>query len=148
MKALALEYPFTILVAVVVILVSISIVITVIKPELIPRIQIETDVKYVCVQYNNSKINFQNLKTVIYGFLKGQCNSFFAVLEEGLSFDDIKRVVNEIDEKIQVIEFQKCSLPETNTGNVYVCCKKFFGVGEKINITRREIKNSDVLICG
>jgi hypothetical protein len=147
MKALALEYPFTILIAVIVIIVSISMIITIIKPELIPKIPIETDVRYACSKYNNSAIKFENFKVILYGFLKSQCNNFSAILEEGISFDDIVRAVNGIDEKVQVIEFNKCSLPETNTGNVYVCCKKFFGVGEKINITRREIKNSDVLIC-
>jgi hypothetical protein len=148
MKALALEFPFIILIAAILILVSISIIITIIKPELIPRIQMETDVRYACSKYNNSAIRFENFKTILYGFLKNRCNSFSAILEEGMSFDDITRAVKEIDEKVQVVEFNKCSLPETNTGNVYVCCKKFFGMGEKINITRREIKNSDVLICG
>ena len=148
MKALALEYPFTILIVIIMIVISISIIITVIKPELIPKIQVETDVRYACSKYNNSAIRFENFKTILYGFLKNQCNNFSATLEESMSFDDIERAVKEIDEKVQVVELNKCRFPETNTGSVYVCCKNFFTAGEKVNITRREIKNSDVLICG
>jgi hypothetical protein len=148
MKALVLEYPFAILVAVLVILVSISLIIKIFKPELIPKIQTEANVTYACAQYNNSRIKFQVFKTILYGFLKAQCNNFSATLDEGMSFDDLARAVKEIDERVQVVEFWRCSLPETNTGSVYVCCKNFFEAGENINITRREIKNSDVLICG
>jgi hypothetical protein len=148
MKGLALEYPFTILIAIAVILISISIILTIIKPELIPRMHTEVDVRYACSKYNNSRINFENFKTILYGFLTDQCSNFSAILKESMSLDDIKRAVREIDEKVQVIEINNCNFFETNTGNIYVCCKNFFSSGEKINITKKEIKNSDVLICG
>jgi hypothetical protein len=148
MKALILEYPFTILIAALVILISISLVLITIKPEIIPSFRVITDVRYVCVQYNNTRIKFENFKTILYGFLTDQCNNFSATLEEGMSFDDISRAVREIDKRVQVVELEKCNFPETNTGSVYVCCKNFFIPGENINITRKQIKNSDVLICG
>lgn len=148
MKGIATEYVFAVAVAIVVILVSIGIVINSINPELIPRFRFISDVRYACAQYNNTQINFENFKTVLYGFLTDQCNNFSAELKQGITLDDIQRAVEETESKTEVIQLDYCHFLETNIHAIYTCCKNTFEAGEKINITRREIKNSDVLICG
>ncbi|MEM7822612.1 MAG: hypothetical protein QXI23_03980 [Candidatus Aenigmatarchaeota archaeon] len=148
MKGIALEYVFAITVAIVVVCVSIAFITGLIKPELIPRPKVITDVRYACSQYNNSKISFENFKTVLYGFLTDQCNNFSSQLTQEITFEDITRTVKEIDEKINVVRLTECKFLETNTHSVFICCGNSFKTGENINITRKEIKNSDVLICG
>jgi len=148
MKGIALEYVFIIVVMVVVILVSISIIVGVIKPELLPEFRVVTDVRYACSEYNSTQITFENFKTVLYGFLTDQCNNFSAELRQDITFEDIKRAAKEVDRKIEVVQLSSCHFLGTNTHSVYTCCDDIFETGKKINITRREIKNSDVLICG
>jgi hypothetical protein len=148
MKGIALEYVFAIAIVIVVTLVSIGIIIGIIKPELIPEFRVVTDVKYACSEYNNTKITFEDFKTVLYGFLTDQCNNFSSELKQEITLEDIERAVKEVDGKIEVIQLSDCHFLSTNTHSVYTCCGNIFEAGKKINITRREIKNSDVLICG
>jgi len=148
MKGIALEYVFAIIVVVIVILISISLVINILKPEWIPEFRVVTDVRYTCAQLNGSKITFEDFKTVLYGFLTDQCNNFSAELKQSINFDDIQRAVKDIEGKTEVIQLESCHFLKTNTQTVYTCCSDMFESGKKINITRREIKNSDVLICG
>ncbi len=148
MKGNALEYIFIALLAIVFIVVVISIIKNFLRPEVIPKEKRIIDVRYACSKYNNSRINYENFKTVLYGFLTDQCNNFSAVLDQKIRFEDIAKSVKEIDEKREIIKLSYCHFLETNTGSVYTCCRDSFEMGEKINITRREIKYSDILICG
>ncbi|MEM5829289.1 MAG: hypothetical protein QW040_00425 [Candidatus Aenigmatarchaeota archaeon] len=148
MKGIALEYISAITITVFVICISIAFITGIIKPEFILRPKDFTNAKYTCSQYNNSKINLENLKVVLYGFLTDQCNNFHSTLSQDVTFEDIERVVKEIDKGINLIKLTECKFLETNTHSVYICCDNSFLTGESINITRREIKNSDVLICG
>jgi len=147
MKGLALEYPFIILIAVFVILISVSLLISIFKPEIIPNIDFDGDVKYACSKYNNSEINSEELEVVLYGFLKGQCNNFSAFLKESLSFEDLKRMIKRIDKSVEVFEVSKCEFSITSTHSVYVYNPPF-EVGKKISIFRKEVDKSDVLVCG
>ncbi|MEM5867821.1 MAG: hypothetical protein QXG39_07870 [Candidatus Aenigmatarchaeota archaeon] len=146
MKGLTLDYVFVMMVGVAVICVAVAIIAGFLKPEFIFKPKWITEVKYACSKYNNSKINLENLKVVIYGFLTGQCNDFYSQLTQDIKFEDVKRIVGEIDGKVNVILLRECEFLKTNTHSVYVCCDKFES-GESINIKRREIKNSDVLVC-
>jgi hypothetical protein len=114
----------------------------------VPKIQFVSDVRYACAQYNGTRISFDNFKTVLYGFITGQCNNFSAELGQGITIDDIKRVAEESEKGIQVVQLSSCHFLETNTHTIYTCCSDLFESGKNINITRRQIKNSDVLICG
>jgi hypothetical protein len=147
MKGIALEYVFAFAVVIVVILISISIITGLIKPELIPEFRVVTDVRYACSRYNNTKITFENFKTVLYGFLTDQCNNFSAELSQDITLEDLERAVKEVDRRIEVIQLSECHFLGTNTHSVYTCCGNVFEAGKNINITRREIKYSDVLIC-
>lgn len=147
MKGLALEYPFVILIAVFVILFSISILLLILKPEIIPRIDFTSDLRYACSKYNNSEINSEDFEVILYGFLYGQCNNFNASLKEQLSFDDLRRIVKRIDKNLEVFELNECKFPLTPTHSVYAHNLPF-EVGRKISIYRKEIEKSDVLICG
>jgi len=148
MKGIALEYIFAVAIIAVVIVVSIGFITGLVKPEFIPRIRLVSDVRYACAQHNGTQISFDNFKTVLYGFLTDQCSSFSAELKQGMTIDDIRRAAEETEEGMQVVQLNSCHFLGTNTHTVYVCCSDLFEAGKNINITRREIKNSDVLICG
>lgn len=142
-----LEWPFAILIAVIVILIAIGILLNFFKQLIFPELKVKVDVRYACFEYNNSEITYENFKILLYGFLTGQCNNFFANLSQGITLDDIRRTAKEIDEEINVIDVDFCKLPSVNSYSVYVCCNDVLDAGKTINITRREIINSDVLIC-
>jgi len=147
MKGVALEYIFVIVVAVVVIFVGIGIMTNVIKPGIIPRTNQVVDVKYACIQYNETKISFENFKTLLYGFLTDQCKYFVGELKETITVDDLKSAAKEIDETVDVILLSNCELPTISAHNLYVYCNETLEKDKTFNITRKEIKNSDVLIC-
>jgi len=147
MKGFVLKWPVKILIVFLIILVSILIFQNLLSELFVPPLDLHIDAKYACVNYNNSKINQDKFEAVLYAFLTDQCNNFFANLEQGISFEDIERIIARIDESVIVIRIDSCKLPSVNSHSVYVCCSDFLEAGKAINITRREIKNSDVLIC-
>jgi len=105
-----------------------------------------SNTQYLCVQLNNTEINFEDFKDILYVFLKGECNDFYAKTKQKITIDDIERVVNGIDPSIQVIQIAECSLPTVNTHSVYVNFSELES-GRNIYLKGREIDNSDVLIC-
>ena len=147
MKGIALEYVFVIFVVVVAILVGIGIMTNVITPGIIPRTNQIVDVRYACIQYNETKINFESFETLLYGFLTDQCKYFVGELKEAATVDDLKRVAKEIDETVDVVLLSRCELPTISAHNIYLCCNETLEKNKTFNITRKEIKNSDVLIC-
>jgi hypothetical protein len=147
MKGMALEYPFTLIVAVVVILVMIGIIATVLKGKLIPEDTNIVDVRYACSQLNNSQISYDNFKVLVYGFFTEQCKNFVGKLKETVTLQDMERAVEEVDERIKVIQVSECSMPTVSARTLYVCCGESLEKNKVINIVRKEIKNSDVLIC-
>jgi len=147
MKGMVLEYVFVIAVAVVVILVGIGIATNVISPGVVPKTDQVVDVKYACIQYNETTVGFESFKTLLYGFLTDQCKYFTGNLKETVTVDDLKRAVKEIDKSVSVIILPMCEMPTVEAHNLYFCCKENLEKGKTFNITRKEIKNSDVLIC-
>jgi hypothetical protein len=147
MRGMALEYPFVMLVAFVVIIVVIGIVATVLKGRFVPEDGNPIDVRYACSNLNNSQISYDNFKTLIYGFFTEQCKNFVGELKETVTFEDMQRAVQEIDEKIKIVKISECSLPTVSARTLYVCCGEVLEKNKVINIIRKEIKNSDVLIC-
>jgi hypothetical protein len=147
MKGMALKYVFAIIVAVVVILVSIGILRNIIGPGVIPQTNQIIDVRYACVQYNDTRITFGNFKTLLYGFLTDQCKYFVGRLKEAATVDNLKEAVKEIDENVDVFLLSGCELPTISAHNLYLCCNSTLDKDKTFNITRKEIKNSDVLIC-
>ena len=147
MKGMVLEYPFTLALVVVVIMVAIGIVLAIMNQFSVKPPSFPTDVRYSCIQFNNTNIRFDDLRIVLYGFLTDQCNNFTASLIHTVGMQDLQRVANEIDKSIKVINITECKLPNFDTHTLYLCCKQELDRNEVFNITRKEIKNSDVLIC-
>jgi hypothetical protein len=147
MKGMALEYVFVVIVAVVAIVVGISMLTNIISPGIIPPMNQVVDVKYACAQYNETKITFENLKTLLYGFLTDQCKYFVGELKETATIDDLKRAAKEINKNIAVVVLSSCELPTISAHNLYIYCNSTLEKDKTFNITRKEIKYSDVLIC-
>ena len=148
MKGFTLQLPFLILIMCVVVTVSVLILLNFLGYNILSMPKFPVDVRYACSNYNNTRISYEKMKTIIYGFLNDQCNNFSATLEQTVTFQDIKKAAEEIDNKVLVIDIDNCKLPSVSSHSVYVCCSNIFASGKSINITRKEIKNSDVLICG
>jgi len=147
MKGMALEYVFATVVAVVVIFVMIEIISTILKGKLIPENPNIVDVRYACSQLNNTQISYENFKTLVYGFFTEQCKNFVGRLKESVTLEDMQRAVKEVDEKIKVIPISECGFPTISARTLYVCCGNVLEKNKVINIVRKEIKNSDVLVC-
>lgn len=110
----------------------------------IPSIDGSIDVRYACVSYNNTKIGLEEFETILYGFMTDQCNNMFFELREEVTEKDIKRIAGEIN----VVKIKECKLPKVNTNTLYlVLDDDRFNIGKIVNITRREIRKSDILIC-
>ncbi len=105
------------------------------------------DVKYACSKLNGTTISKMDLETILYGFLTDQCNYFEFNLTESLQISEIERIVHKIDNKVEVLPKNDCKLPLTATNTVFVCCSDPLEQGKRINISKRQITYSDVLIC-
>lgn len=149
MKGLALEYPVSILILLMVVVVAIGVIMYFSSQAEHDsnKIDLPADVKYACTQLNDTKMSFQDFQSILYGFLTGQCNNFVAETKQRITASDIERVTKSIDSTVQVIQINKCKLPDVNSHKVYI---NFSIIDEDHNIylTRKEIDNSDVLICG
>ncbi len=110
-------------------------------------IDITADVKYMCIQLNDTQISFQDFQDILYGFMTDQCDEFYATTKENLNIDDIKRVAAVVDYSVQVIRINKCKLPEVNSGNIFVNFS-VINANSNLYLKRRKINNSDILICG
>lgn len=142
-----LEYVFVMVIAVVVILVMIGIISNLLKGKPVPDGGNIIDVKYACTQYNNSKITYENFKTLIYGFFTEQCENFVGELKETITLQDMQRAVGDVDKNINVVPISACNFPTISARTLYVCCNETLTKNKVINIVRKEIKNSDVLVC-
>jgi hypothetical protein len=100
----------------------------------------------MCIQLNNTEINSQDFEDVMYGFLTGQCNNFSAKTSQRMTISDINRVVKYIDNSVEVIKIGECTLPSVKTHTVYLNFSEI-EEGRNIYLVRKEIYNSDVLIC-
>lgn len=145
--ALILEYPFIMVVFVVFIVIATTLVYFYLH-----RLPTNTnsppiDVRYACSDYNNTAINFDEFKTLVYGFLTDQCEFFNGTLSDRVTLDDLKSIAGGINSSTNVIQLTTCQLPTFNAHNLYYCCNSSLETNEIINISRKEIKNSDVLIC-
>jgi len=145
MKGLAFDYSVIILVAVVVIVVTTSLIMVYYKQMKLPNKE-TVDVKYACYQYNDTYITLEDFKLLLYGFLTGQCDYVSSTLSQPISFDDIKNAAHEIDDKVVVLETKRCQFLSVSSHSVLVCCGN---IEDKqiININRKKIDNSDVIIC-
>lgn len=147
MKGFTLDLTAALLILVVVIFVSIGIIFNYFNQ--ISPVNVEpTDVKYACSQFNNSQVSFDDFKILLYGFLTGQCDQMDVRLKQRITFDDIQRAVADIDKKINVVYVSNCRLPSVSSHSVLVCCNQWFDQDKVINISRRKVYNSDVLVCG
>ena len=148
MKGLALEYPVLIFIVIVVVIVAIGIIKHFSEQvDFSDGMDFPPNPQYLCAQLNNTEINFEDFQDVLYGFLKGKCNDFFGTTNEGININDIKSIVKIIDKSVKVVQTSECTMPNVNTHTVYV---NFTGIEREGNIylKRKEIDNSDVLICG
>jgi len=145
MKGFVLDYTAIILIAVVVMVVTISLITYYYRQMKLPNKEI-VDVKYACYQYNDTAITIEDFKILLYGFLTGQCDSVSSTLSQPISFKDIENAAKEIDDKTIVIEAKRCQLPSVSSHSVLVCCGDIENK-QNININRKKIDNSDVIIC-
>ena len=147
MKGIALEYIFVIFVAVVVIIVTVAIMTGLISPGLIPPINNVVDVRYACIQYNETRVSSENFKVLLYGFLTSQCKYFMGELQNTVTADYLKNAVKEIDKDVNVVFLSSCSSPPIPTHTLFVCCNQTLEKDKTFNMTAKQIKDSDVLIC-
>lgn len=148
MKGLSIEYIAFIILFLLVIVIGIGIINNLYKKTPPPENNIVYNVTYKCILLNDTSINFDDFRDILYGFTTDQCNNFQAELTEKITFEDIVRIINNWSLSTPVIKMEECKLPNTNSHNIYVN----FNSGEikpnsKVYLKRREIKNSDILIC-
>jgi hypothetical protein len=105
------------------------------------------DVKYFCSELNKTKISKEDLKTILYGFLTSQCNYFEFELKQSIGINELEEIAKEIDKNVVVAPKNNCELPITATKTIFVCCSAQLKPEKPINISKRKIINSDVLIC-
>jgi len=147
-KGLALQYIFLMFLFLVVIVVGVLIVkFFYTQSEKKINIDITADVRYMCIQLNDTQISFQDFQDILYGFMTDQCDEFYATTKENLNIDDIKRVAAVVDSSAQVIRINECKLPEVNSGNIFVNFS-MINANSNLYLKRRKINNSDILICG
>jgi len=148
MKGLTLNYVFLSLIVLVFIVVAIAILRHFYEQTNIDQdgITHPIDVRYTCIQLNNTEINFQDFQDIIYGFLTDQCNDFSAKIDQSITLSDVNRAVKAIDKSVEVIKINECVLPSVNSHSVYLNFSKV-EEGRNIYLGRREIDNSDLLIC-
>lgn len=144
MLGLALKQIFILFITLVFIVAMVSFILKIYKSWEILSIDGSVDVRYACVSYNNTKIGLEEFETILYGFMTNQCDDMFFELREEVMEKDVKKIAGEIN----VVKIEECKLPKVNTNTLYlVLDDDRFNTGKIVNITKREIKNSDVLIC-
>lgn len=145
MKGFVFDYMMVIVIAAVVLVVTISLIIYYYRQMKIENKEI-VDVKYACYQYNDTSITIDDFKILLYGFLTGQCDYVSSTLSQPLTFEDIKNAAHDIDDKVNVLEVKRCQFPSVSSHSVLVCCGDIENK-QIININRKKIDNSDVVIC-
>lgn len=146
-KGLALEYMFLLAVFGVVVFVGTMLVKHFHEQADEPiDIDIDSDFTYMCTQLNDTVITFQDFQDILYGFMSDQCYEFYGTTKQKITIDDIKRVVNSVDESYQVIEIKECKLPEVNSGNIYLTFSEVSS-NSNLYLRRKKTNNSDILIC-
>jgi hypothetical protein len=140
-----LKYVAAVIVGFAVVVVFISFYIGLFK--LKPAIDWHVDVRYACSQLNGTIISKSDFETILYGFLTDQCNYFEFELKQSMEMKELEEIVKGIDENAMVARKNNCELPITATRTVFVCCSDLLQIGKPINISKRKIINSDVLIC-
>jgi hypothetical protein len=148
MKGLALNYVFLLFIVLVFIVVAIGILRYFYEQTNVDQNDIThpIDVRYTCIQLNNTEISFQDFQDILYGFLTSQCNSLTAKMGQKITSSDISRAVKAIDKSVEVIKINECILPNVNSHTVYLNFSEI-EEGRNIYLGRREIDNSDLLIC-
>jgi len=95
---------------------------------------------------NESAIDFEEFKDILYGFLSEKCTDFYGTLNEGITIEDIKRLVTSWDSSMSVISINECRFPEINSHTVYTNFEEA-EEGDAIQIKRKDVRDSDILIC-
>ncbi|MFH8092568.1 MAG: hypothetical protein QXM38_01350 [Candidatus Aenigmatarchaeota archaeon] len=144
MKGFSIEYIFYAVIFVAVIYVGFQLISRFSKT---PNIDVSGyNITDFCLRRNNTILDADELKDVIYGFLSEKCNDFYFTVSEKISKEDLEKIVKEINSEVQVLEINSCVFPKINAGNFYINFD-YINVGEKISIKRRNIKNGDILMC-
>ena len=145
-KGLALNYVFLTFLAIVVILVSVLMITNFSDNSKDNYVDYNTDFEYVCIALNDTEISYSDFKDVFYGFLTNQCSEFNATIKTDITKEDIENILINTDENRQVILVNECTLPFVNSGNVFITTDSF-SKNSNIYLTRKNIINSDILIC-
>ncbi|MEM5803418.1 MAG: hypothetical protein QW350_01615, partial [Candidatus Aenigmatarchaeota archaeon] len=92
MKGLSTEYIFYSLIFLTFIIISVSIIKNIsFKSYEVKEFRVNSN--YFCLYMNDTEINKKDLKIIFYGFIKDSCNNFVSSLNQSLSKEDIKKIV-------------------------------------------------------
>jgi hypothetical protein len=101
---------------------------------------------YYCVLMNETAIDFEEFKDILYGFLTEQCINFYGKTRERITIEDIRRIVKSWDSSMSVISINECRFPSVNSHTVYTNFEEI-QEGKEIEIKRKNMQKSDILIC-
>ncbi|MBU5690180.1 MAG: hypothetical protein QXM68_03480 [Candidatus Aenigmatarchaeota archaeon] len=109
---------------------------------------LDYDIKseYFCNSINNTVITKKEFQDILTAFINGDCTEVIITAGEPIEKTDIQEMVREIDENIGVFEIKNCDLFSYNSGNIFANFTKI-QIGEKIYLNRKQIMNSDILVC-
>lgn len=144
MKGFHLSYIFYIVLFIVFAYVSILLVKNIAKP---PRdIDYDIDSSYFCNSINEAVVSKSEFHDILASFVIGNCKEAYVYVSEGISFKEIQDMIYGLDKSRNVLKTQECEFFSVNTGNVFVSFDEA-EPNDKIYLNRKEILNSDILVC-
>lgn len=145
MKGLSLEYAFRIFLLFALIMIAVGIMFSFFKQK---KWEIPTptlDGSYSCYFYDKGTVNAEEIKGVIYGFIKNECTKFQAKVNGKITFDDIKNIIREIDSEKNVVQLSDCFSSNINTNTIYIGFESI--ENDYISMLSKPVMNNDILIC-
>jgi len=108
----------------------------------VPKSPVELDVRYVCVNYNDSYVDKETLETILYGVSAGQCKYVVFRLSESVSVGELEKMLGK-----ESLPLSNCELPKLDTGSFYYIGEEVLEEGTLVNVTGRGMEGGDVLVC-
>ncbi|MBU5688480.1 MAG: hypothetical protein QXE34_00325 [Candidatus Aenigmatarchaeota archaeon] len=145
MKGLSTEYIFYSLIFLTFIIISVSIIKNIsFKSYEVKEFRVNSN--YFCLYMNDTEINKKDLKIIFYGFIKDSCNNFVSSLNQSLSKEDIKKIVENIDKDYSIVVVNSCNLETTNTKTIFINFE-YLKPNQKFYLYKKEINDSDIIMC-
>ncbi|MEM5878580.1 MAG: hypothetical protein QXF12_06925 [Candidatus Aenigmatarchaeota archaeon] len=144
MKGFHLNYVFYAIIFVVFIYVSVLIIKNIAKPP--KNVDYSIDSSYFCNNMNGATVSKGEFSDVLASFIIGNCKEVTVYVSEGLTFQDLKQMANQLDKDRNVLKIDECELFSINTGSIFANFDEAES-NDKIYLNRKEILNSDILVC-